>query len=227
MKQLYFAGLPPLPRTAIVFILDRSGSMNSIADETVAGFNRFVADQQLALPEANLTLVLFNQFPQVVYNRTPINQVPPLTRETFVPAGGTALLDAIGETIVQELGATAERVITAILTDGLENASLKFSRAAISDLIQERQANGWQFLFLGADQDAISEGGSLGIAASNSLGFAATGAGTTSAFASASAFVQSFSNLAPVKSKSSLPDLDAEAQQKLARDARNQRPSKN
>jgi hypothetical protein len=95
----------------------------------------------------------------------------------------------------------------------------------VFDLIHERQGKGWQFLFLGANQDAIKEGGSLGIGAANSVGFAHTGAGATSAFASASAFVQTFANLAPLKSKSSLAIDDTQA--KLFKQQRRQRRSKN
>jgi hypothetical protein len=159
----------------IIFILDRSGSMNAIAEETVTGFNRFVADQKSIVPDATLTLILLNECRRVVCEREPIIRVAQLTRETFNPTGGTALLDAIGEMIVQESDGPAQRVIVAILTDGLENSSCKFSRDQVFELIREQQENGWKFLFLGADQDAIQEGCGLGIAAANSLGFASTG----------------------------------------------------
>lgn len=210
--------------THIIFILDRSGSMNSIAAATIAGFNSFVADQQSALPDAALTLVLFNERRQIVYARQHINKVAILTSETFIPAGDTALLDAIGETLVQESEDTAERVI-AILTDGLENASRRFSREQVFELIRKRQENGWQFLFLGANQDAIKECGSLGIDAGSCVGFAHTGDGVSTAFASASSFIQSFGDLVKPKSKPSLSMTDTQA--KLLRQQRRQRGSKN
>jgi Mg-chelatase subunit ChlD len=222
-------------KTHIIVVLDRSGSMNSIADDTIGGFNRFLSDQQ-ATGDSTLSLILFNDQRYVVYSRKAIREAPALSRETYAPRGGTALLDAIGETLAdtaREIDALPEeqrpgKVLFVVLTDGLENASREFNREAVFKLITDRRdKHGWHFIFLGANQDAIAEGGKLGIPANASQSFSHDATGTVAAFNSASAFVQSFSGLVPPKSKPSLPDPDAEAREKLRRAKRKQRPSKN
>jgi Mg-chelatase subunit ChlD len=169
--------------TDITIVLDRSGSMESVADDTIGGFNRFLLDQKQAPGDGVLTLVQFDHEYEFVHRARPLAEVPPLSRETFVPRGQTALLDAIGRTLndtFERLAKTDEAqlpgsVIFVILTDGHENASREFSRETVFKMISERQAKqGWTFVFLGANQDAIEAGGGLGIAAGTSLSYAAT-----------------------------------------------------
>jgi hypothetical protein len=144
-----------------VFLLDVSGSMESCWDDTIGGFNTFLADQKAM--GGTLTLILFDHEYQLLYECKPIDDVPPLTRETYKPRGSTALLDAIGRAIKEVKTQTIPSFI--ILTDGYENASKKYTKAHIKDLISERQTkDGWTFAYLGANQDAFAEAGSLGIA---------------------------------------------------------------
>jgi uncharacterized protein YegL len=150
-----------------IFILDRSGSMDSCLDDTIGGFNAFVREQ---IPiGGTLTLVLFDHEYTSVYSRKPINEVEPLTRETFMPRGSTALMDAIGRTIKDNWSRNRPTVV--ILTDGQENSSHQYTKAHIKDLIEERQREGWTFVYLGANQDAFAEAGGLGIASCTTVNY--------------------------------------------------------
>jgi hypothetical protein len=140
-----------------VFLLDRSGSMESCWDDTIGGFNAFVNDQKK--DGGTLTLIQFDHEYQLCYENKPIGDVEPLTRETFQPRGSTALLDAIGRAIKE----VKTRPTFIILTDGCENASHVYTKAHIKDLIEERQKDGWTFVYLGANQDAFAEAGAIGI----------------------------------------------------------------
>lgn len=162
--------------TEIAFILDRSGSMESCANAAIAGFNKFLHEQKDVPSQARFTLVLFDDQYELPYLSIPISEVVDLNHKTFEPRGGTALLDAIGRTI-DELGARlaalpeAERpgqVIVAILTDGLENASQKYTwRDVAQRITHQREVYKWEFLFLGANQDAIATAAQMNIAAAN------------------------------------------------------------
>lgn len=143
-----------------VLILDRSGSMEACLADTIGGFNAFLREQ--AVEGGTLSLVLFDHEYTLVYDKKPIGEVEPLTDKTFVPRGATALLDAIGKTI--KAIEPNRKPIVAILTDGQENSSHKFTKAHVRDLITERQDKGWTFLYLGANQDAFAEAGAIGIA---------------------------------------------------------------
>lgn len=175
-------------KTEIAFILDRSGSMESMTHAAISGFNEFLTAQQATLDDhgnplaATFTLILFDHEYLPVHSRAPIQAAAPLTLETYQPRGSTALLDAIGRTIDfigAELAATPEserpsKVIIAILTDGQENASEKFSMADINRRItHQTKKYQWEFLFLGANQDAIASAARMGIQAHNAATFAA------------------------------------------------------
>lgn len=161
--------------TDIYVVLDRSGSMESMAADAIGGFNRFLADQQGSKHSGRITMSLF-QFDdeyECVFERTAVVKVEPLTDETFVPRGMTALLDAIGRTIEH---ARAERIsghklIFVILTDGEENHSTEFDHQQINRMISDRQEAGVPFVFLAANQDAIQTASQLGISAATSLTF--------------------------------------------------------
>ena len=179
--------------TEIAFILDRSGSMASCVPETLQGFNEFLRDQQALPGQARFTLVLFDEQYEVPADALPVAEVVPLDECTYTTRGCTALLDAIGKTIDnlgQRLAATPEadrpgKVIVAILTDGVENASRTYSLAAINGRItRQRETYAWEFLFLGANQDAIATAAHMGIAAQNAATYVADGSGALSSFAS-------------------------------------------
>jgi len=168
--------------TEIAFILDRSGSMQSIAETAVSGFNELLTQQQQehAQTPVRMSLVLFNTGYEVPFASLPAPELPRLDMKTYSPDGSTALLDAIGRTI-DETGARlaampeAERpgkVIIAILTDGEENSSRTFTWAQISDKIRhQREVYKWEFLFLGANQDAIATASKMSIDRHDSTNF--------------------------------------------------------
>lgn len=181
--------------TDINVVLDRSGSMITVAKDTIGGYNTFLKTQQEADGEAVLTLVQFDDKYEIVYEGKNIKDVPPLTSETFIPRGWTALLDAIGKTIVS----TGERlakmneedrpanIIFVILTDGMENQSKEYTKSTISEMIKHQtEVYNWDFVFIGANQDAIAVGSSMGFMAGNSMTYASNETGTKEVFASMS-----------------------------------------
>jgi len=203
----------------IAFVLDRSGSMKSCQQAAIEGFNQFLADQQKTDGLAKLTLVLFDDEYLVPISSIPVEEVVSLTDDTYQPRGCTALLDAIGQTIDnlgQRLAALAEKdrpgqVIVAILTDGLENASQRFTWKEIAGKIKHQtDTYKWIFLFLGANQDAIATAANLSIAANNAANYVADAAGSK---AGQSAFSRKMSALrrASMDSASVSERLDAEA----------------
>jgi uncharacterized protein YegL len=177
----------------ISIVLDRSGSMGSVQDATIEGLNGFIKQQQsLKDVEATVTLVQFDDKYEVNYDFRPLKDVVPLNKATYQPRGSTALLDAIAKTIDatgKALAALPEslrpsKVIFVIQTDGYENASREFTRNQVFDLIShQRDKYLWEFLFLGAGQDAIATAALYGIASKSSLSYTANN--TSKVFASA------------------------------------------
>lgn len=158
--------------TEIVCIVDRSGSMQSLRESAVRGFNTFLAEQKKLPGAATLTYVQFDHEYDVVHDGKPIQLIPELTADTFVPRGDTALLDAIGRTmndVGSRLSRTPEdqrpgKVIVVILTDGQENASKEFTRQKILEMINhQRDMYQWEFVYLAANQDAFAVAKGLGI----------------------------------------------------------------
>ena len=180
-------------KTEIVCIIDRSGSMQAIRQDAIGGFNQFLEAQKAVPGEALFTLALFDHEYLLVQDAVPLDNANPMSNETFVPRGTTALLDAIGRT-VNSIGARLhasqskpDKVIVLILTDGAENASTEFSSAKIKEMIEHQQQKyAWEFVFLGANQDAITAGAAIGIPAHNTVQFAADAQGTADAYRSMS-----------------------------------------
>lgn len=177
--------------THLYFLLDRSGSMQSIRDDTIGGFDAFIAEQRHHPGDCRVSLAQFDDRYEPVYSDLPIGEVPGLVLQ---PRGRTALLDAIGR-LVTDAGRhlagmlEAERpgtVIVGIMTDGYENASQEWTHAAIRALIeQQTRTYAWEFLYLGADQDAIEVGTSLGVPANRSMTYARAAAAPAMAATSA------------------------------------------
>lgn len=166
--------------TELVFILDRSGSMIGLESDTIGGFNSMLEKQKGEEGEANITTILFDDKYEKIHDRAPIGQVKNLTPEDYYVRGCTALLDAMGTSIRQMILAQenlpeeerAEKVIFVITTDGLENASREYSREKVKKMIEkEKKKDGWEFLFLGANMDAVAEAGSFGIEKDRSVTF--------------------------------------------------------
>jgi len=179
--------------TDISIVLDRSGSMESTRSDTIGGFNTFLKAQKEAEGDAILTLAQFDHQYEIVHNGVKIKDVPELDMRTYVPRGMTALLDAIGRTINEtglRLDSLAEKdkpgkIIFVIITDGYENASSEFTREKINEMIKHQTDKyNWDFVFLGANQDAIAVGKSYGFMAGNSMSYAQTARGATAMFTS-------------------------------------------
>lgn len=184
--------------TDITVILDRSGSMQGVRDDTIGGYNSFMAAQAKLPGHARVSLVQFDDRYEVVYRDVACGQVRPLDQTTFVPRGSTALLDAIGTTVNNigaRLAAMPElvrpaKVVVVIITDGHENASREFTRERVFEMItHQREVYGWDFVFLGANQDAIAAGASIGVPQRSSLSYAADSKGTSEVFGSTAAYV--------------------------------------
>lgn len=164
--------------THLYVLLDRSGSMQSIKSDVEGGFAAFVAEQQAAPGTCRVTLAQFDDHYEVVYRDRDVHAVPPLALQ---PRSRTALHDAMGR-LVTEAGAALAAlpeeqrpgtVLVAVMTDGLENASREWDAAAVKALVEQQTDQwGWQFLYMGADQDAIEVGASLGVAPEHSMTYA-------------------------------------------------------
>ncbi len=175
--------------TDITIILDRSGSMSSVLADTIGGFNSFLADQRKLPDEAVLTLIQFDNEYDVIYSMHDIRRAPELTRESYVPRGTTALLDAMGKTIASTGARLAKmpaserpaRVIIVTMTDGMENASREFSRTKVFQMVtHQRTKYAWEFVFIGANQDAIATAKDMGVQLASN--YVADAIGTASAF---------------------------------------------
>ena len=161
------------------FVLDRSSSMRGLVNEAVGGFNTLVDEQRTVTPPANFSASLFNYDVKLLYDAVPLSQVPSLTMSMYEPYGGTALNEGIGF-MIQAVGKRAKRstrVLIAILTDGAENSSRKFSQDDVLRMITYRRSTyDWQFVFIGP-ADALPYALSIGIPKSNVVAFNADPAG--------------------------------------------------
>lgn len=180
-----------MKHTEIIFIIDKSGSMAHLAGDTIGGFNGFIASQKALEGRATLTTVLFDTTWKMLHDGVDIQEVKPMTSADYTAYGGTAMLDAIGETInrVQdrhdELGAEKpDNVIFVITTDGEENSSRKFNKAQIEKMIKHQtNGHGWEFMFLGANMDAVKEAASIGISHDRSVTYDYTAKGVDAIYA--------------------------------------------
>lgn len=180
--------------TELVFILDRSGSMLNLTDDTIGGFNSTLAKQRKETGEALVTTVLFDDRVELLHDRLDVRGVSPLTRDDYFVRGSTALLDAIGQTvtrIARNHSRTAEeyrpgKTVFVIITDGYENASREYSFARVKSLIEhEKSKYGWEFLFLGANIDAAQTAERMGIDADHAADFHADSRGVGVSFSAA------------------------------------------
>jgi Mg-chelatase subunit ChlD len=184
----------------IYFVLDRSGSMGSMASDVVGGFNGFLAAQQSDGPDALMTLIQFdsNDSHEVLAEALPIAEVPPLTLESFAPRGGTPLYDAMGQAITdatvrverrRAAGEPDESILFVTFTDGEENQSVEYRREQLFDLVKKHEQEGWTFAYLGANQDSYAEGGRIGFSAGSTQNFMADPQGSRAALMSLSSSV--------------------------------------
>ena len=173
--------------TELVFILDKSGSMAGLEGDTIGGFNSMLKKQKAEAGQCRVTTVLFDHRYTLLHDRIDIRAVSPMTEKEYFVGGSTALLDAIGRTIrkiadVQRSTAEAyraEKVIFIIITDGAENSSREYSADEVKKLIsKEKERYGWEFLFLGANIDAVETAGRFGISADRAAEYVPDAKGT-------------------------------------------------
>ena len=173
--------------TEVVFILDRSGSMSGLEADTIGGFNSMIAKQKKEEGEAYISTVLFDDQTEVLYDRVPIQRVEPMNDNQYYVRGCTALLDALGGAI-HHIGNVhkyakeedrPEKTLFIITTDGMENASHKYSYDKVKKMVErQKKEYGWEFLFLGANIDAIEVAGRFGIAANRAINYKCDSKGT-------------------------------------------------
>jgi len=165
-------------KTHIAVVLDRSGSMDSCMTATVDGFDEFVNKQKLAEGEATITVAQFDDEYEILYDFKDVQDVISI-KDIYQPRGCTALLDAIGRTIKATKAALVmksksqqpDRVLCVIITDGYENASREYTRDQIVKLVREQEEGNWEYMFLGANMDAIAAATSFGLKASNAASY--------------------------------------------------------
>ncbi len=173
--------------TEVVFILDRSGSMYGLRADTVGGFNSMVDKQKAEEGEALVSAVLFNDTSEVLYDRVDIRKIEPMTETQYVPGGTTALIDALGDAI-HHIGNVhkyareedvPEHTLFIIMTDGMENASHRYSADDVREKVKRQQEKyGWEFLFLGANIDAVETAKHYGFRGDRAARFHSDEAGT-------------------------------------------------
>lgn len=173
--------------TELVFILDKSGSMAGLTDDTIGGFNSLIQKQKKETGVCHVTTVLFNDSAVTVHDRLPLAEVPAMTEKDYCPGGCTALLDALGGTIrhIAHIHRYArpedvpEQTLFVITTDGMENASHRYTAERVREMIRhEQEKYGWEFLFLGANIDALETASRYGIAPGRAVNYIADEDGT-------------------------------------------------
>ena len=173
--------------TEIVFILDRSGSMSGLEADTIGGFNSLIRKQRAEEGEAIISTVLFDNFSEVIHDRVPLDKITEMTRKDYYVRGCTALLDAVGGA-VHHIGNVhkyareedrPEHTLFVITTDGMENASRRYSYEEVRRMIQrQKEKYGWEFIFLGANIDAAKEAARFGIHADRAVNYHCDSEGT-------------------------------------------------
>jgi len=178
-----------MKKTLVNFVLDETGSMNKVMQETISGFNEYLDTLKPHGKTVRMTLTKFNSKGiNTAYVNTPIKDIAYLSNKNYHPDELTPLYDAIASSIKaveKELGkkSGAPAVLFVILTDGLENASTEYTRSKIFDLIKEKENAGWTFAYLGSNQDAWEEGGKMGVPGASTHTYSGDSYGTMTAFA--------------------------------------------
>ena len=173
--------------TEIVFILDRSGSMSGLEQDTIGGFNSMIEKQKKQDEECYISTVLFDDASEVLHDRVKLSEIKPMTDKEYTVGGYTALLDAIGRSI-HHIGNVhkyarnedvPEHTLFVITTDGMENASQNYTAEDVKTMIErQKEKYGWEFLFIGANIDAVEVAGNIGINAERSANYNPTPEGT-------------------------------------------------
>ncbi len=173
--------------TELVFIIDRSGSMSGLESDTIGGFNSLIRKQKKESGKCYVSTVLFSNSSKVIHDRIPLDKVREMTEDDYCPGGCTALIDAIGGAIKHISSVhryirpedVPEHTMFVITTDGLENASQKYSAKEVKKMVKEKEKDGWEFLFIGANIDSVETAGNLGIRSDRAVNYHADEKGTT------------------------------------------------
>lgn len=207
--------------TELVFILDKSGSMSGLESDTIGGFNSMLEKQKAVSGECHITTVLFDNNYELLHDRIDIRATGPITDKEYQVGGSTALLDAIGMTIHKIGNAQkhtadeyrAEKVIFVIITDGEENSSREYSADKVREQIERQKSKyGWEFIFLGANIDAVQTAERFGVGADRAVSYISDRAGTSLNYSVMSAAVAEF------REKSTISDKHLD---KIRKDVRN------
>ena len=177
--------------TELVFILDRSGSMSGLESDTIGGFNAMLEKQKAASGEALVSTVLFDNESEVIHDRVDISNVAPLSDREYYVRGCTALLDAVGGAIHHIANVhkyarkedVPEKTIFVITTDGMENASRRYSYDKVRKMVKKQEELGWEFIFIGANIDAYAEGQKFGFRKDRTVNYVHDEIGTANVFA--------------------------------------------
>ena len=197
-KEAKISDKPEVKSIDLIVILDKSGSMYSMTDDTIGGFNSLLEEQRKKDIPVKVSVGMFNQILEAKLDRVDLKDVKDLTRDDYIAQGTTALLDAVGNTLSaikgrEEVNVPENKVLVVIITDGKENASKEWKKPDVKKLIEELQEKGYEFVFLGADIDAVSVAGGIGISQERSMKFKKTGAGVQANFKAMSVMMDSMS----------------------------------
>lgn len=189
------------PKTNVIVILDKSGSMEAVRQATIDGFNEYLAGLRKDTPEATLSLTLFNH---AVDAREPqaVKYIKGITMATYEPGGSTSLYDAVCSTLKDAKKNKTDKNLVVIITDGMENTSTTYTEKDLAKLVKELEAMGnWSFVYLGANQDAWANASQWGFRQDNVASFNATGAGIGATFSAMSAATANYTRSAGMNTK--------------------------
>ena len=202
--------------TEIVYILDRSGSMGGLEADTIGGYNSLLAKQKKEEGEALFSTVLFDDRIDVLHDRKPIGKIEPITDKEYFVRGCTALLDAVGGAIHHIRNVhkyirdedVPEKTLFIITTDGMENASKEYDYAKVKKMVERQKEAGWEFLFLGANIDAVEVAGRFGVAANRAVRYECDAAGTALNFKAMASVVSGVRRSKSAKEMSEMLDCE-------------------
>ena len=199
--------------TELVFIIDRSGSMSGLESDTIGGFNSLIRKQKKEKGQCFVSTVLFSNESEVIHDRVHLEDIIEMTEKDYCPNGCTALIDAIGGAI-KHISAVhryirpedvPEHTMYVITTDGLENASHKFSAKAVKKMVKDKEKDGWEFLFIGANIDSVETAGRFGIRSDRAVNYHADEKGTSVLYETVCAQVSNLRNRKKVSADWSRP----------------------